>query len=232
MKLALEGQQQEHYRRHGALEVEGLVTQRQVQELNSAIATALSRRLALAADAVEQQPEAALFMAGRDLWRDSEAMRKFICSPRLAHIAHELTNAKALRVGCDQLFECTTQASLVAREDPQFSKLLEKPRALDEVLCVQGIVTGILIRLSPAEGPSLPHIPQQSGNVVFLSPQVLFNIESLYRNKGQRFLLIVYAEERAQYVLRDIDPHTHALKKIGYGFGDRLNQQNNPLVFR
>jgi hypothetical protein len=78
MKLALEGQQQEYYRRFGFLEFEGLVTQRQVQELNSAIDVVLSKRLGKNPATLAEQPEAALFMAGRDLWRDSDEIKKFV----------------------------------------------------------------------------------------------------------------------------------------------------------
>jgi hypothetical protein len=48
----------------------------------------------------------------------------------------------------------------------------------------------------------------------------------------QRYLLIVFANRRAQYVLNANDPHAHALKHKGYVFGDRLREELHPIVIR
>jgi hypothetical protein len=43
--------------------------------------------------------------------------------------------------------------------------------------------------------------------------------------------MIVYCTDKTVYVLEKRDPHTHALKKLGYGFGDRLEEKTHPIIF-
>jgi hypothetical protein len=50
--------------------------------------------------------------------------------------------------------------------------------------------------------------------------------------KTQKFLLFLYAEEDALYTLNPLDPHTHALKRMGYVFGDRLKETTHPHLIR
>lgn len=43
-------------------------------------------------------------------------------------------------------------------------------------------------------------------------------------------LMIIYAEHHALYTMTPTDPHKHALKKEGYGFGDHIAPRTHPLV--
>jgi len=88
-------------------------------------------------------------------------------------------------------------------------------RSLDESKSLQGMVGGVAICL---EG-------ETSGSAHFFSATKSFaeNEESLY-------LVIAYAKLDAVYVYNADDPETHALKKQGYGFGDRLRDETHPVL--
>ena len=44
-------------------------------------------------------------------------------------------------------------------------------------------------------------------------------------------LMIVYVEEKGIYAYQETDLHTHAFKKLGYGFGDRLRNATHPILY-
>jgi len=86
---------------------------------------------------------------------------------------------------------------------------------LKEMGSIQGIVAGAIIK--------------PSGGAVFFSAEHTF---SLAEEDETSYLLIAYAGPRAVYVFNEHDPDTHALKKKGYGFGDRLREETHPTLTR
>ncbi len=86
---------------------------------------------------------------------------------------------------------------------------------LKEMGSVQGIVAGAIIK--------------PTGGAIFFSAEHTF---SLAEEGDRDYLLIAYAGPRAVYVFNEHDPDTHALKKKGFGFGDRLREETHPTLTR
>ncbi len=89
----------------------------------------------------------------------------------------------------------------------------EKFLPLNEKSSIQKVACGLLLDLS-----------EKKGSGTFFSPE--FSFPLTYPS-----LLIVYVKEKALYIHEEKDPYNHALKKLGYGFGDRLQSDTHPIVF-
>ncbi|MBS0615683.1 MAG: hypothetical protein JSR58_03930 [Verrucomicrobia bacterium] len=159
-----------------------------------------------------------IFSAGRDMWRDYPNLS---LSRPAAQLAAELFNAKQLRIAFDQYLR-----TLQPTNSP-----LKEAYTLQQISCFQPIVGGLLVRLTPDAHPPLM-TPRSVGSALFLSPDLLVPWPALFQNPDQAFLLIVYVPLRSRYVLEPQDPHTHALKKLGYGFGDSIQDATHPLLVR
>lgn len=81
-----------------------------------------------------------------------------------------------------------------------------------------------------AESSLFPHRP---GNVTYFAPeeQIDFAELSALGSKGQ-FLMVVYVAKTTLYIMQNRDPHVHALKQLGYAFGDRLRDNIHPIIHR
>lgn len=44
------------------------------------------------------------------------------------------------------------------------------------------------------------------------------------------YLLVVFATDKARYRVQETDPHTHQLKRLGYGSGDQITEETHPLI--
>ncbi len=66
------------------------------------------------------------------------------------------------------------------------------------------------------------------GSGIFLTPDCPFERLPSF-TKG---VLVVYAAQESRYIFNPNDPHTHYLKKLGYGFGDNLNVTTHPLLYK
>ena len=162
-----------------------------------------------------------LFIAGRDLFRDDPIIKKTTLSRHLGQIASLLFDTAPIRVAYDQALRTTTLTGAP----------FQHPLSLAQASCFQPLLCGAIIRLSSDLHPP-QFLPQKPGNVVFFKPDFVLPWASFFQSPSQSFLLIAYAPKRCQYVLIPEDPHTHALKKLGYGFGDTLKNDAHPLVFK
>jgi hypothetical protein len=239
MKQIVDEKHRRYFEEQGFIQFEALLTPSQLSVLNDSIDTVLAERLKLPPQVIHQEPESVLYMAGRDLWRDSEPIKKIVASQKLAKFAAGITGISTIRLGYDQLLESTTSASLTARELPAFNALLDHPQNLNQISCIQGLLTGLFICLQSLPGPinsdeEMPYVrfPTVAGEGIFVNAELPLNLDWLYRQKRARYLLITYAEDRSNYVLRQGDPHTHVLKRLGYGFGDSLGQATHPILCR
>lgn len=82
---------------------------------------------------------------------------------------------------------------------------------LEESSCVTEIIGGALI-------------DPESGDVIFISPT--------YSIEFTGFFLLAFAAKNARYKYQENDPHTHLLKKLGYGFGDQLDEKTHPFLIQ
>lgn len=161
--------------------------------------------------------------AERDSSRADPQIEKIVYSSLFAKIASELSLQKRLRFGYDEQY---------------FLPIVETGRAtLNDTNSIRGLVSALMICLegeSDAPANSLPFtpFPQKPGNATIFLPTLEWDYSLFSKRPKQRFLLITYATTRAMYVFEEKDPHTHALKRLGYVFGDRLGEACNPILSR
>lgn len=86
-------------------------------------------------------------------------------------------------------------------------------------LCINGLICLLFIEIDSPEG-----------HAFFAKFPV--NTETLPLKPNERYFVIGWADEKAQYMLEPKDPHTHELKKLGYVFGDRLQEKWHPTLIR
>jgi hypothetical protein len=108
--------------------------------------------------------------------------------------------------------------------------LFPEPFCLQKVSCFQPICGAVFLRLSDDPTPP-PILPQKAGSTLFVGPNFPIPWSSFLQQTPSSFFLIAYCTDRTVYVLEKRDPHTHALKKLGYGFGDLLEEKTHPIIF-
>lgn len=159
-----------------------------------------------------------LFISGRDLFREDPVISKITLNRCLAQTAALLFDVSSIRIGYDQILRTTTlNHSPFTHTSP-----------LQEVSCLQPILGGVIIRLLPDPYPPV-FLPQKVGNAVFFRPDFSLPWSSFFQTPLQSFLLITYVPKKCLYLLVPEDLHTHALKKLGYGFGDLLRNETHPV---
>ena len=201
MRYSIHTQHCDFFNEHNAVEFEEVLTQAELQSLDEAIEESLATRLNVKAIDLEKKSRKALYAEGRDLWRLSLPVKKLVSGTKLAQIAFDLTQVKPLRLVFDQYLPNGT--------------FLNHERPFGEQCCIQGFVCGVLLILSG----------DKAGNALYFSPSYIFSEE----NKD-KMLLIGYAQQMSLYIHQEKDPHLHDLKKLGYHFGDRLNDKLHPLI--
>jgi hypothetical protein len=227
MKYAVDSEHRDFFQKHRFLELEELLTPKQLEEANAAIEAALKVRLSV--NQLDQQSAENLFMAGRDLWRQDQQLRKLICQRGLAEIASELISVKPIALAFDQLIVSPDLHPLVTADNRAYIDLMKTPTSLEEISSVQGLVCGLLLCLRAGE----PHplFPSVAGHGVYFDPKVPLDFGFLRRDRERRLLLIAYAEKSSYYYQQNNDPHLHYLKRFGYHFGDKLSIKHIPPVF-
>ncbi|WP_068469058.1 hypothetical protein [Candidatus Protochlamydia phocaeensis] len=242
MKFAIAKEHKNFFQKQGMIEFEGFISSDQLALFNQAIDQALESRMDIPAERLRLQSSENLFLQGRDLWRANESLRKLVCQPRLAEIASELIEKKPLRLGYDQLFPARYQEKFSpSPQQRTYAQFLAQTTNLETISSLQGVACGLMLCLGAAGNtvresePALEGLdifPSSPGQAIFFQPQAMANLEFLYAHPGHRFYLIVYAQASAYYQLQPQDPHTHALKHLGYVFNDKLNDKLNPIVYR
>lgn len=233
MKLATDKSHRDYFYKHGMIEFDALLNSDQIQELNVSINKILMQELAIPAVKLERQNAYDLFMRGHDLFRKDDGIKKNILHRRLAEIAVELMEVRALRIGYDQLLSGVLQSSTDDAKNV-YTQYLQDEGSLQDKSCIKPVICGLLVCLEPADSIEIPPalLSKTPGSGVYFKPDLPFDLTFLAHAKKGRYLLITYADPRTVYILNDKDPHTHSLKHRGYVFGDRLSDKLNPLVYK
>lgn len=232
MKILVAEKQRDHFLAHQHVAFEELLTQKQLAAINSSLDRALASRLGVAPSAVWQQPEAKLFLSGRECWRSDEDLQRWVCLPLLGRLVADAIRRRPLRLAYDQLFQSTQERPWKAEQQQVLEDFLSMPNSLDATSCCQGLAAGLFLRLTPPsseEGESDPYL-RAAGDGLLVGPSFPVNFSQFYRLKNQRYLLIAYADHQARYICRKEDPHVHDWKQMGYAFGDKLTQPFHPLI--
>jgi hypothetical protein len=220
MKYAVDVEHREYFQNNKLIEFDNLLSEEQVVEIQKAINETLLKRLGVSLAQFKNESSKNIFMAGHDLWRSSDEIKKLITQRKLAEYAAELTFQKHLRLGYDQLiFE-------------KFFEDLMHPN-LQEISSIQGVVCGLMICLSSSdtEQPSTSVFSSKSGNGIYFSSEFPIDFAALGNMKNQ-YLLIAYTSFTSVYVAQRLDPNANYLKKLGYNLGDKLRVKHHPIVFK
>lgn len=201
------------------IEFDGLLTTHEIETLRQNGEEVLAARQ-------KTSPQIAPYFLGRDVWRESPSIKKVLLKTSLGKLAAEFLKIKPLRLAFDQF--------LISGKGAQSP--FDRPKTLRQMSCLKPITGGLAIRLDP-NGP-LPAAedfcpcPSQAGNIILLHPDIQLSFDEFYKTPGHALLLIAYCGERTVYTYDETDPFTHQLKKLGYVFGDLLNNKTHPVVYR
>lgn len=224
MKFSLEPSQRDFFRKNNALELEALLSTQQVALLQEGVLEVSANFFP------KNNPDPKdFFLKAHDLWRINEKIKKITLNRSLADLAYELISEKPIRLGFDQLLPPLLNSksdypSLYIKDS------FRKISAVQDLICIL-----ILCVSGNGNAPRFEDgdpFPSQPGNGVYLSPDYQINYQHLFSRTNQTFFLIAYSGKYSQYLLIEEDPHRHALKKLGYVFGDTLHDSLNPILLR
>ena len=148
---------------------------------------------------------------GRDLERGNFPLIKALKISRLAQAASALFHQKQMKIAFTQYY-------------PPYKSI----DALEDLTSVSETLGCALLNLSLDPLPDFAYLPIEMGDVGFYENEFPIDFTDLERP----VLLIAFATKKARYKLQEKDPHTHLLKKIGYGFGDILAEETHPLILK
>jgi len=233
MNFTVIREHREFFRKHHWLECAEVISATDQAKLAEGIPLILAERAE-----VKSSPSKAFdkngFAIGHDLWRGRANLKKILLNRSLAGIAGELVEQKPLRFGYDTLFPAVTAYPL----ENYYESFLQTTPTLEEMSCIQGVLCGAMICISgnreiKEEDQEIePQIFSRTpGNAVFFAPDWPLPLKEIYQNPGFTYLLIVYVKNNAVYLSQQGDPHVNEFKRLGYSFGDRLNEPFHPIVY-
>jgi hypothetical protein len=227
MRFVTASEHRQFFIKRRFVEFENLISSQEAAEIKKDAESLLAARLKMKASGLQHKSPLELFLAGRDLWRHSPLIKKIITKPKIGAISSDIFEKTPLRLAYDQLYFSTTTQG----------KIFEKPCSLQQTSCLKNITGGLILRLSDDPMP-LPEtedfcpFPQKIGSGIFLSPEIQLSFDPFFCVPHHSLLLIVYCGDKTVYTLDKKDPFTHALKRQGYVFGDRITSTTHPIVYR
>lgn len=239
MKFATAKEHRDFFQKNGWIEFDEFLSADQLDLTNSAIDRVLAERLNKTPAELRFASSEDLYLQGRDVWRMNPQLRKLVTQTRFAEIASDLIEKKPLRLGYDQLLPTRNKDQKMDDSKHVYATFLEQTANLEAVSCLRDVSCGLVLSLGASqEGVSelasegIDIFPRKAGNVIFFRPDAPVKWDNLYTHQGERYYLIVYTQATAHYILQPHDPHTHALKRLGYIFNDRLKDNLHPIVYR
>jgi hypothetical protein len=240
MRFTTAKEHRDFFQKHGWIEFEGLISDEQLILINQAIERSLADQLHVPLDRLNALSSEKLFLEGRDLWRSDQILRKIATQARFSEIASELVEKRPLRLGYDEFFPAFNMNQYAGGSKQLYSRFLDQTACLEDISCLKELACGLMLSLGGGQNISAEELPsngidvfpKESGRVIFFMPNVQVNWRQLNAHPEQRFYMIVYTEMFAYYRLEPKDPHTHALKRLGYIFNDKLSDKLHPIVYR
>ncbi|MBJ7449375.1 MAG: hypothetical protein JHC93_03335 [Parachlamydiales bacterium] len=219
MRWSVPNESHFYFNKHGYVRFEGLIKEEASQPL-------------IHDQAFWKKTPEKVFLEGRDLWRTHAEWAKIARDRHILTISNELLNVKPIRLAYTQAIRLTKSPHPDHFQNSTIESLIKTPIPLLESSCFQGLCIAALICLECEENTDLPDFfPRTPGEVTFFQPTMPFPLDALYGHADAKMMLVVYSLRTVLYVLRPKDPHTHQLKKLGYGFGDHLKDKTHPTVF-
>lgn len=206
MKFVIDLNQKNYFKQNQFIEFEDLLNPAHLHKLQQGID-----------QAVDQGQD-------RDVWRSGKATRNIVTQKQLAETAYELIEHKPIRLGFDQYFPLHNQE--------EYARLLQRRITLAEFCCLQGVLCGLMLCVrSGNDTASASVFSHRAGNGIYFNPMYEIDFSPL-QSSDASYLLIVYVHANSVYIKQDNDPNLHALKHLGYTFGDKLKDNLNPIVYR
>jgi hypothetical protein len=244
MRYILLSEQKKLFQRCGSIAFEGLWNHEQVANIHNALQNVLVMRLGIIHAALPQATAEQCYSVGRDVWRSNTLLKKSVTSESLAELATELFDRRPLRLAYDQyLLPWREMSSRRGVELPLYNQLVQKCETLEATSSIQGILGGVILCLeAPVIVPESEETavvdeqivawPKQAGDGVFFKAQAKIDFTYLQRPHCGSYLMITYCRNDSVYIMQPGDPQVHALKHMGYVFGDRLSDKLHPIVIR
>ncbi len=168
-----------------------------------------------------------LWKSGKDLWTHDTEIKKILGRLHLGDLAHFLFKKRPIRLASMHILSTENRGS------PLFTEEL----GLQEICCINPLLGGAMLWINPMnsedgtkEVPNLLH--GSKGDLVFFSENYPIPFPSLYRKENALALIFTFTSSNARYLLAPKDPLTHDLKKSGYVFGDLLQEEECPYLYR
>lgn len=193
----------------GLLTLEDFLTKRQVDELNLAIDGQM--------DGLKvPKPHSFIkrYAIGRDLWRRDERIKRVVLNPMHADFVKDLLKVREVILGFDQLFDYIIDPS--PYKDPESPS--DEPSTLEEIFSVSPLGVGLKLQLK-GDG---------AGSALLIGPGVVIDWEK-EKIRGNRFLLVGYAQEGAVYKENPKDIATHFLKQFDLRDRHPLKEPLHPV---
>ncbi|MCB1181570.1 MAG: hypothetical protein KDK55_06090 [Chlamydiia bacterium] len=213
------------FQAHHYIELNDLLSCKEVENLGTLIDKALEKRLGLSPDKLASLSFSDLFNAGRDLSRTNDEIKEFVCNKKFGEILYEITGVKPIRFAYDQVFRF---GHLDQDQPPLFSK----PETLATISSLQGDLFGLMLTIKGGVETETPLFSKKTGNGVLFSSQHSLSFAPLYKHSDQCYLLVVFTSQIAVVIFNEKISHPFAFKQIGYAPGDTLRDDLNPILFR
>ena len=223
MKFTLAQEHIDHFRRTGAIEFEGVLSEKESEALYEKSEEILTKRTG----ATDRLPlhlmsNENLFLSGKNLWKEGLEIKKLCTKKQLGEIAYHFFRKKPIKLAYDQYIRTSSLQDCPFKED--FS--------LQQISSIRPLLGAIIILLDPQQlAIDSPFLPKKAGSVLFVSSTALIPLKQLFLEKEIALLMIALTAEKPIYCLESKDPHTHDLKKEGLVFGDVAKETLCPTLY-
>lgn len=239
MKFATAKEHRDFFNKNRTIEFEGLIPDQIAKNMALELEKVLAKRLKSREGALSNISTERLYANGRNLWVDSEVLKKGEMQHQFGQLAYELFEHKPIRFGYDQYLPFYGHSS--ANEEKVYQDFLNQKHTLAEISAIQGVLGGLMLALpkrgvllQQEQSNNLPSsiFPKEAGSGVFFAPDIPLDFSALLQESTVHYILIVYTAASSVYILNRKDPLFHYLKNMDYNFGDRLNDRFNPLIYK
>lgn len=223
MRFAQTADHREYFSKNNYIEFEEVLPVGQVSTLKKNAIETMEKRLHLPFSKFVSRPPQEVLLAGHDLWRSSDAIKKIAHKNAFATIASELFQIVPLRMGFDQLF-------LIEKNN---ASPFSQTYSLQDTSCLSPLAGALILPLDDLPTPlSFFPMPIKAGSGLFISPSFPIPWPELFSTPGLNFFMIGFAQGRTYFRPDTRDPHAVTLKKLGYVFNDPLKDSVHPIILR
>ena len=210
MKFTVTKDHRHFFNQEGFIEFEELLSSDQFIDLKNSINQALCKKLQKTPNELYKSSPNEIFLAGRDLWRENNGVKKIVLAKRYGSLLAELINVTELHIGYDQLLPQSTEERGDLKNFLNISPWVNGSS-------IQGISGGLLLFLD-----------EYAGGGVFIHKDSPLSL-SKWQEKGA-LLLITFIGKNSVYKQNSLDPINYFLKNQGLNYGDRLIHLTHPKV--